>query len=61
MTYDIGNPGPGLGQAKKCGGDPNPSLLITGSQTAIHFCIYTKILFNVLIHNYLKTSNFAKF
>jgi len=20
MTYDIGNPGPGLGQAQKCGG-----------------------------------------
>jgi hypothetical protein len=20
MTYDVGNPGPGLGQAQKCGG-----------------------------------------
>ena len=35
MTYDVGNPGPGLGEAQKCGrfklvnGDPNPPLLIT--------------------------------
>jgi len=41
MTYDLGNPGPGLGQTYKCGGVrpvnriPN-RLLITGSPTAIH-------------------------
>ena len=42
MTCDIGNPGPCLGQAQKCGGlnrfngFPSPPLLINESPTAIH-------------------------
>jgi len=42
MTYDVGNPGPGLGQAQECGGvetvkwDPNPPLLVARSPTAIY-------------------------
>lgn len=46
-TYDIGNPGSGMGQAPKCGsvkavnGIPNLSLLLlTGSQTAIYIYTY---------------------
>jgi hypothetical protein len=41
MTFDVGNPAPGLGQAQKCGsvillnGIPT-LLLITGSPMAIH-------------------------
>jgi hypothetical protein len=44
-TYDVGNSGPGLGQAQKCGvveqlnGTPIP-FLITGSPTAIHIHVY---------------------
>jgi len=39
MTYDVGNPGPGLGQAQNCGRvkpvKPYTPLLITGSPMAI--------------------------
>jgi hypothetical protein len=41
-TYDVGNPDPGLEHAqnsvrfKAVKGIPNPSILITGSSTAIH-------------------------
>jgi len=41
MTYCVGNPGPGLGQAHKCGsvklvnGIPNLPLLLIGSPMAI--------------------------
>ena len=41
MTYDVGNPGPGLGQTQKCGevkpvnGISILSLLIIGSPNAI--------------------------
>ena len=46
-TYDVGNPGPGLGQAQHCGRvkpvngipTPPPPLLITGSPTAMHINI----------------------
>jgi hypothetical protein len=41
MTYDVGNPGPGIRQAHKCGkvklvkGIPTPTVLITGFPLAI--------------------------
>ena len=39
MTYDVGNPGPGLGQAQKCGrvkqNNGIPTIMIIGSPTAI--------------------------
>ena len=39
MTYDVGNPGPGLGQAQKCGrvkqNNGIPTIMIIGSLTAI--------------------------
>jgi hypothetical protein len=41
-TYDVGNPGPGLGQAHKCGrvksvnGIPTLLLLIIGSPMAVY-------------------------
>jgi len=41
MTYNVGNPGPGLGRAQKCGrgnpvnGIPTLPLFIIGSPTAI--------------------------
>jgi hypothetical protein len=39
MTYDIGNPGHGFGQARKCGGvirvNVNLNLLIIGSPTSM--------------------------
>jgi len=46
MTYDVRNPGPGFGQAQKCGriksvtGIPTLSLLIIVSPMAIDTCIY---------------------
>jgi len=43
MTYDVGDPSPGLGQEQTCGKikpvtawDPNPVILISRPQTAIH-------------------------
>jgi hypothetical protein len=39
MTYDVGNPGPGLGQAQKCGrvkqNNGIPTIMIIGSPMAI--------------------------
>ena len=48
MTYTGGNPGPGLGQAQKCGGVkpvngfPTLPFLIIGSPTAIQILTYNK-------------------
>ena len=43
MTYDVGNSGPGLGQARKCGRvkpdewDPNLPLLVIGSLMVLQY------------------------
>jgi hypothetical protein len=53
MTYDVGNPGPGIRQAHKCGkvklvkGIPTPTVLITGFPLAIQI--------NVNMHGFTST------
>jgi len=48
MTYDIGNPDPGLWQAQKCGaikpvnGIPTHQLIYTGNTLEDHIFIYQK-------------------
>ena len=57
MTFDVGNPAPGLGQAQKCGsvillnGIPT-LLLITGSPMAIHIF---KQMINKIMHRLAST------
>jgi len=47
MTYDVGNPGPGLGQADKCGGVK----LINGVPT-LHFPLIFAVLAKIYLQLY---------